>query len=88
MKNLKYLLKYLICFVFTFVLIYLFVFLGGWRLFESKDPILIEIGASVVIAFVIFGVTVALDERDERAKELEKRIKALEDRLFSEDKEE
>ena len=75
MKNtLKILLKWAIAFVVCFGVIYLLVFIGGWQLFESGDPILIEVGASVILSFfvLIFGEIVL---------SLEKRIKVLEEKL-------
>ena len=47
--KLKLLLRWAIIFLFCFIMIYLFVFFGGWKLFESGDPILIEIGVAFIL---------------------------------------
>ena len=52
----------------------LFVFFGGWKLFESGDPILIEIGVALVLSFFVFVF-------GEIVTGLEKRVKSLEERL-------
>ena len=75
MKNkLKTLLKFAIIFVVCFIVIYLVIFSGGWRLFESGDPILIEIGVALVLSFFVFVF-------GEIVTGLEKRMKSLEERL-------
>ena len=61
-------------FVLCFIVIYLTVFFGGARLFESGDPILIEIGAALILSFFVFIF-------NEIVTRLEKRINALEERL-------
>lgn len=77
-KKLKFILHFLICFVISFVCIYLIIFTGGWRLFESRDPILLEIAAAIVIGFVIW-LTYELSSQFEcKIKELEKRVEELE----------
>ena len=47
-SKLKLLLLWLAVFAACFVIIYLIVFFGGAKLFESGDPILIELGAALV----------------------------------------
>ena len=77
MKNkLKNLLKWVVTFIICFVVIYLIVFFGGWKLFESGDPILIEIGIALVLSFFVFAFS-------ETVTALEKIVKSLEDRLSS-----
>lgn len=70
----KIFLKWAVVFLLCFLLIYLFVFFGGWQLFESGDPILIEIGVALVLSFFVFVF-------GEIATGLEKRVKSLEERL-------
>jgi low affinity Fe/Cu permease len=75
MKNkLKLFLRWAIIFVLCFVLIYLPVFLGGWKLFQSGNPILIELGVALVLSFFVFMF-------NEIVTDLEKRVKALEEQL-------
>lgn len=83
-EKLKFLLGWAISIAITFGLIYWFVLWGGWKLFESGDPILIELGAAIVIGtvvFLMFGVTRAM-EKDYSSKiaDLEKRIEELENK--------
>ena len=75
MKNkLKMLLRWAFWFLICFVVIYLFVLFGGWKLFESRNPILIEVGIAIPLSIFVFA-------GNEAAIELEKRVKALEERL-------
>ena len=75
MKNkLKMFLRWAFWFLICFVVIYLFVFFGGWKLFKSRNPILIEVGIAIPFSVFIFA-------GNEAAIELEKRVKALEERL-------
>ena len=75
MKNkLKLFLRWAIIFALCFVLIYLAVFLGGWKLFQSGNPILIELGVALVLSFLVFVF-------NEIVTNLEKRVKALEEQL-------
>ena len=75
MKNkLKMFLRWAFWFLICFVVIYLFVFFGGWKLFKSKNPILIEVGIAIPLSVFVFA-------GNEAAIELEKRVKALEERL-------
>lgn len=53
-------------------MIYLFVFFGGWKLFKSKNPILIEVGIAIPLSVFVFA-------GNEAAIELEKRVKALDE---------
>ena len=75
MKNkLKSLLKWAVIYLLCFATVYLLVFFGGWKLFESGDPILIELGVSLVLSIFVVAF-------DEIVTNLEKRVKALEERL-------
>ncbi len=75
MKNkLKSLIRWALVFAFCFLIIFLVVFFGGWKLFESGNPILIELGASFILSVFIFILLEVVDN-------LEKRVKVLEDKL-------
>ena len=73
-EKFKIVLTWAVVFLLCFLLIYLFVFFGGWQLFESGDPILIEIGVALVLSFFVFVF-------GEIVTGLEKRVKSLEERL-------
>ena len=73
-EKFKIFLKWAVVFLLCFLLIYLFVFFGGWKLFESGDPILIEIGVALVLSIFVFAF-------GEIVVGLEKRVKSLEERL-------
>lgn len=77
-KKQKQLLHLLICFVTTFICIYLTIFIGGWRLFQGGDPILLEIAASIVIGFIIWLIYELFIILKGEIKVLEKRIEDLE----------
>ncbi len=75
MKNkLLSVLKWVITFIICFAIIYLVVLFGGWKLFESGNPILIELAVALVLSFFVFAF-------GETVNNLEKRIKSLEERL-------
>ena len=74
-KKIKIFLSWLATFFLCFLIIYLFIFLGGWKLFESNDPILIEIGVAFVLSFFVFII-------NEVVTSLEKRVKVLEERIY------
>ncbi len=84
MSKLKYILIWGLCILAWFVIIFLYVFCGGWELFESGNPIKIELGAAVIIGtlfFVIIDIIYELEKQhEEKIKKLEKRIKELENR--------
>lgn len=73
-EKIKLLLKWAGIFVLCFIVIYLLVFFGGWKQFESGDPVLIEVGIALVLSFFVFVF-------NEIVTGLEKRVKALEERL-------
>lgn len=75
--KIKMLLHLLICIFISFVCIYLFVFVGGWRLFEAGNPILLE-AAAIGVGFIIWIIYEFSLYTDSRIKELEKRILELE----------
>ena len=72
-EKLKSFLRWAGIFVLCLTVIYCFVFFGGWKFFESGDPILIEIGISLILSFFVFIF-------NETVTNLEKRIKTLEER--------
>ncbi len=79
MKNkIKLLLRWGGTFLLCLIVIYLFVFLGGWKLFESGDPILIEIGVAFVLSFFVFIFNEIVTGLEKRVKSLEERINELE----------
>lgn len=80
MKNkAKTVLRFLGCFVLCFLVIYLIVLFGGWRFFESGDPILIEIGVAFIFSIFFFTFNEVIISQNNKIMELEKRVKALED---------
>ncbi len=85
-KSLKKFAKFWLIFVVTFALIYLLVFVGGWKLFESQDPILMEIGISVLAAIILYVMDYLYSNCNDRIEKLEKRIDELEALLGSNDK--
>ena len=72
--KLKLLLRWAVWFLICFIIIYLFVFFGGWKLFKSDNPILIEIGFAFVLSIFVYTI-------NEVVTGLEKKVKALEERL-------
>lgn len=76
----KLILKWAGTFFLCFVVIYLFVFFGGWKFFESGDPILIEIGVALVLSIFIFAFAQVITALENRVKGLEERIKELENK--------
>ena len=78
--KIKLLLKWVCIFVLCFVIIYLFVFLGGWKLFESGDSILIELGVALVLSFFVFIFNEIVTGLEKRVKSLEERLEKLENK--------
>ena len=78
-KKAKMLLRWLGAFILCFLAIYLIVFLGGWKLFESGDHILMEIGAALVLSIFFFAINEVLTMHEKKIKDLEEHIKKLED---------
>ena len=77
----KVVLRFLGCFILCFLVIYLIVFVGGWKFFESRDPILIEIGVAFIFSIFFYAFNEVIISQDKKIKELEKRVKALEDSI-------
>lgn len=81
MKNkIKTFLRWLAMFLLCFVVIYLCVFLGGWKLFESGDPILMEIGVALVLSIFFFAINEVVTGLEKRVEYLEERINKLENK--------
>ena len=81
MKNkIKTFLRWLAMFLLCFVVIYLSVFFGGWKLFESGDPILIEVGIAFILSFFVFIINEVVTGLEKRVKSLEERINKLENK--------
>lgn len=79
MKNkAKKLLRWLCVFLLCFLVIYLIVFFGGWKLFESGDPILIEIVVALVLSVFIFIINEVITTHEKKIKDLEEQIKKIE----------
>lgn len=78
--KIKLVLKWAVTFIICFIVIYLIVFFGGWKLFESGDPILIEIGVAFILSFFVFIFYEIVTVLKKQAESLEKRIEELENR--------
>ena len=77
-EKFKTMLRWFAWFVICFLIIYLMVFVGGWKLFESGDPIFVEVGAAVILSIFVFAGNEAATELNKKVKALEERIEALE----------
>ena len=78
-SKLKFFLRYLAVFAACFVTIYLFVFFGGAKLFESGDPILIELGCALILSVFLSVILYAMEAQSKRIDALEKRVRKLEE---------
>lgn len=76
--KIRLLLRWMGIFVLCLAVIYLFVFFGGWKLFESGDPILIEIGVALVLSFFVFVFGETVSGLEKKVNVLEKRLDDLE----------
>ena len=82
MKNrLKAFLRWALTFLLCFIVIYLIVFIGGWKLFESGNPILMEIGAALILSIFVFAVNEVIVALEKKVKSLEARVDELEKKL-------
>ena len=77
-SKLKFFLRYLAVFAACFVIIYFIVFFGGAKLFESGDPILIELGAALILSVFVSVILHAMEAQSKRIDALEDRIQMLE----------
>ena len=75
----KPILFYLAVFAVCFAIIYLIVFFGGAKLFESGDPILIELGAALILSLFVTVLLSVCEAQSKRINALEKRVKTLEE---------
>lgn len=74
----KDMISLLITIAVVFAVVYLFVLLGGWKLFESGDPVAVEIGVSVILgilAWILIKLYVLLNSRIDK---LENKIEQIE----------
>ena len=74
----KPILFYLAVFAVCFAIIYLIVFFGGAKLFESGDPILIELGAALILALFVTVLLSVCEAQSKRIDALEARVRTLE----------
>ena len=77
-SKLKLLLLWLAVFAACFAIIYLIVLFGGAKLFESGDPILIELGAALILSVFVSVILHAMEKQSKRIDALETRIQTLE----------
>lgn len=77
-KNLKYIAKFILSWLIAFLVIYLFVFFGGYKLFESGDIILQEVGISFLVGIAIFIATELYSANHKKIEALEQRVEELE----------
>ncbi len=73
-------LRWICSFIGCFIVIYSIVFVGGWKLFESNDIILIEIGASLILSVFVFVILEVMQMLYKRIEKLEKQIEELKNR--------
>ena len=79
MKNkLKAVLRWAGIFLLCFAVVYLTVFFGGWRLFESGDPLLIELGVALILSVFVFAFNETVTKLEKKIEALEKRISEME----------
>ena len=74
----KMLLRWLGWFILCFLAIYMIIFLGGYKFFESGDPIQIELGAALILSVFMFSISEANRLNEAKIKELEERLSKLE----------
>ena len=77
-SKLKNIVIFILSWIISFVVIYLFVFFGGYKLFESGDVILKEIGVAFIVGIIIFLIFSLFGNNSDKISELEKRIEELE----------
>ena len=73
-------LRWICSFIGCFIVIYSIVFVGGWKLFESNDIILIEIGASLILSVFVFVILEVMQMLYKRIEKLEKQREELKHR--------
>ena len=77
-EKLFMLLRLVATFVICFLIIYAFTFFGAWKLFESGNPILIEIGVALILSVFIFVINEITTAHEKKLKALEERVEKLE----------
>ncbi len=77
-QKFKTMLRWFGWFVICFLVIYLIVLFFGAKLFENGDPILIEVGVALILSIFVFAGNEAATELEKKVKALEERIEALE----------
>ena len=77
-SKLKLILLWLAEIAVCFAVIYLVVFFSGAKLFESGDPILIELGAALILSVFLSVILHAMEAQSKRIDALEDRIQMLE----------
>ena len=81
MKNkVKSFFRWAMIFALCFTVIYLTVFFGGWKLFESGDPLLMELGVALVLSFFVFAFNEVATKLEKKIQELEERIEKMENK--------
>jgi len=75
----KSILRLLGCIAAAFVLIYALVFVGGWRLLESGDMVMIEAAVAVLVGMILWLLFEQGKQYEERLRQLEQRIQVLEE---------
>lgn len=75
----KSILHLLGCIAAAFVLIYALVFVGGWRLLESGDMVMIEVAVAVLVGMILWLLFEQGKQYEERLRQLEQRIQVLEE---------
>ena len=73
-------LRWICSFIGCYIVIYSIVFVGGWKLFDSNDRILIEIGASLILSVFVFVILEVMQMLYKRIEKLEKQIEELKNR--------
>ena len=76
----KIYLHWLVSTAICFIVIYIFIFIGGWKLAESGDPVLLEILAAIAMGSVFWVLYEVTSAQNLKIKKLEQRITALESR--------
>ena len=77
-KYLKFLLKWAAMFAACFAVIWLIVFIGGWKLFESRDVVLVELGFALILSVFLSAIAETVTALNKRVEKLEERIAELE----------
>lgn len=76
-SKLKDLISLILTIAVIFAIVYLYVFVGGWKLFESGDPIKMEIGVSVILGVIVWILMKLNVQMNSRINELESKIERL-----------